>query len=450
MSGFALDWSCPALGFLTMSESSYSAKTTERPTLGHADRLLFGDLMISAGQEEPERRVVESFISAVAQSEHLNLLVGSGLTTALGVAAQSGSTANMTSALSTSDTTLDEAIEKAAVVSSTAAGRGATPNVEDRLRVALAAQVGLDLVADPRADLLRAAMGNALTALRDSVAAIEAAIGAAPAQHPSDKGSGPGPLITSFLNSLAGRVPTRDRLHLFTTNYDRVLEWGAELAGLRIVDRFVGSLEPVFRSSRLEIDYHYTPPGSPKEPRHLDGVVRLTKLHGSLDWQWRSKERQVVRVPTVFGKSSTNDIADLLIYPNAAKDFETTLYPYADLFRDFSAAICRPNATLVTYGYSLGDDHINRIIRDMLTIPSTHLLIISFGDDGGRVTKFVEDYRLTGQVSLMLGPAFADLTRLTRDWLPRPGTSALARAQTSILGATTLSAATTSGGAIHV
>jgi hypothetical protein len=27
-----------------------------------------------------------------------------------------------------------------------------------------------------------------------------------------------------------------------------------------------------------------------------------------------------------------------------------------------------PNSTLITYGYSFGDEHINRVIRDMLTI----------------------------------------------------------------------------------
>lgn len=57
-----------------------------------------------------------------------------------------------------------------------------------------------------------------------------------------------------------------------------------------------------------------------------------------------------------------------MIYPNSAKDRETAEYPYVELFRDFAAALCRPNSTLVTYGYSFGDDHINRVIRDMLTI----------------------------------------------------------------------------------
>ena len=48
-----------------------------------------------------------------------------------------------------------------------------------------------------------------------------------------------------------------------------------------------------------------------------------------------------------------------------------------ELFRDFAAAICRPNSTLVTYGYGFGDEHVNRVIEDMLTIPSTHLVVIS-------------------------------------------------------------------------
>jgi hypothetical protein len=38
--------------------------------------------------------------------------------------------------------------------------------------------------------------------------------------------------LVSFLMSFASRAGTRDRLHIFTTNYDRVIEAGAEIAGL--------------------------------------------------------------------------------------------------------------------------------------------------------------------------------------------------------------------------
>ena len=88
-----------------------------------------------------------------------------------------------------------------------------------------------------------------------------------------------------------------------------------------------------------------------------------------------------------------------MIYPNPAKDVETLNYPYAELFRDFAAAACRPNSSLVTYGYGFGDDHVNRVIKDMLTIPSTHLVIISWD----RTNPEVEDGVLSGSLSRVRG-----------------------------------------------
>jgi hypothetical protein len=107
-----------------------------------------------------------------------------------------------------------------------------------------------------------------------------------------------------------------------------------------------------------------------------------------------------------------------MIYPNPAKDVETTLYPYAELFRDFAAAVCRPNAVVVTYGYGFGDDHINRILLDMLTIPSTHLVIIAY-ENNARVTAFDEGLR-DAQVTLLIGSHFADLQTLVDNYLPKP------------------------------
>jgi hypothetical protein len=57
--------------------------------------------------------------------------------------------------------------------------------------------------------------------------------------------------LQSFLLSFASRAASRERLHVFTTNYDRLIEHGCDFAGLRIIDRFVGALNPVFRASKL-------------------------------------------------------------------------------------------------------------------------------------------------------------------------------------------------------
>ncbi|MGP5518837.1 SIR2 family protein, partial [Psychrobacter celer] len=74
---------------------------------------------------------------------------------------------------------------------------------------------------------------------------------------------------------------------------------------------------------------------------------------------------------------------------------------------------------LVTYGYSFGDEHINRVMRDMLTIPSTHLVIISFNDPLGRIMKLYDEWGRHSQISLLIGPELADITNLTQYYLPK-------------------------------
>ena len=228
--------------------------------------------------------------------------------------------------------------------------------------------------------------------------------------------------------SFASRSGTRERLHLFTTNYDRFVEAGADVSGLRLIDRFVGTLAPVFRASRLDVDLHYNPPGIRGEPRYLEGVARFTKLHGSVDWV--DSGRTIRRFGLPFGAEDAApylaapglqgaDAMRLMIYPNAAKDRETAAHPYVELFRDFAAAICRPNSAVVCYGYGFGDEHINRVLEDMLTIPSAHLVIIARGDPLGRIMNTYEKLGRNAQITLLIGDHLGDLETLV-NYLPKP------------------------------
>jgi hypothetical protein len=234
--------------------------------------------------------------------------------------------------------------------------------------------------------------------------------------------------LIAFLMSFASRTGSRDRVNIFTTNYDRLIEEAADLAGLHLLDRFIGKLAPVFRASRLNIDLHYNPPGIRGEPRYLEGVARFAKLHGSLDWiQSREFIRKIglpfgadkvepyLNAPGLKGTSALQ----MMIYPNSAKDVETSSYPYVELFRDFAAATCRPNSTIITFGYGFGDDHINRVLRDMLTIPSTHLVIIAYGDPLGRIFDFYSNSAHHDQLSLLIGPDIASIDKLTENYLPK-------------------------------
>jgi len=326
---------------------------------------------------------IEPWLTALFQSEHLSLLAGSGLSNSVHGIATGTLLPGMSSATFTN---YDAEISAKAKESSEAAGRAAG-NIEDQLRVANELVAGLGVLSAADAGVatalksLEKELEDVLKEFSKSILDGEKGLITAKEELRNEAFN----YLVSFLMSFASRTGTRDRLQIFTTNYDRFIEAGADVAGLHLMDRFVGSLAPIFRSSRLDLDIHYNPPGIRGEPRYLEGVAKFSKLHGSMDWV--NVGDQIRRLGVPFGADQVEpyltapgmqdvDARSLMIYPNAAKDRETSAYPYVELFRDFAAATCRPNSTLVTYGYSFGDEHINRVIEDMLTIPSSHLVII--------------------------------------------------------------------------
>ncbi len=376
------------------------------------------------------RTKIEPWLTALFQSEHLSLLMGTGITSAVHLMASGNPPQGMREM---EFSIFKEQLKKSAEESAKRADRG-TPNIEDQIRVANDFIQGMEiyLSAQPYgAKKLRKLLSRFKNDLEDGLSSfaqdvLETEKNVATSSCLENAMD----YLTSFLVSFCSRSATRERLNLFTTNYDRLIEFGAELAGIRLIDRFVGSLNPVFRASRLEVDMHYNPPGIRGEPRYLEGVVHYSKLHGSLDWI--SQGSTIRRFALPFGTdcsidqffpktpSGVGNIRQLMIYPNASKDRETAEYPYVELFRDLAAVICRPNATLVLYGYGFGDDHINRIIRDMLTIPSTHLVIIAFSDEGDRAKNFYDSVGRSAQITVLAGSHFGDLKNLVNYYLPKP------------------------------
>lgn len=374
------------------------------------------------------RERIEPWLTSLCQSEHLSMLLGSGLSNAVHRRATGTGLPGMAKANFGS---CDAVLQAEALRSAKACGRS-QGNIEDQLRCANELLRAFEIYAGTgdensiqKANELRGSIRSVLDKFAKSVYQGERGIATA---HDRKRENAFNYLV-SFLMSFASRSGTRDRLHLFTTNYDRVIEAGADAAGMHLLDRFVGSVSPVFRSSRLDLDVHYNPPGIRGEPRYLEGVARFTKLHGSLDWI--DTDRNIRRIGLPFGGSCPNlvtsafaeigtDSSQLMIYPNAAKDRETTFYPYTELFRDFAASLCRPNHTLVTFGYGFGDDHLNRVIKDMLTVPSTHLVVISYDDPLDRIMTMYEEMGRHAQVSLLLGNHIGEFGTLVESYLPKP------------------------------
>lgn len=379
---------------------------------------------------ETLRPRIEPWLTALAQSEHLSLLVGSGLPHAVYHIATKEKLPGMGPV---KFQVMNKEINTVARKSAKLAGRE-KGNLEDQIRTANELLRGLEILeSDPtsefsekeQAKALKEDINRVVTSFAESILQGESSLISAPSKDREEAFN----YLVSFLMSFASRSGTRERLHIFTTNYDRYLEAGAEVAGLRLMDRFVGTLQPIFRSSRLDVDLHYNPPGIRGEPRYLEGVARYTKLHGSIDWV--DCDRTIRRIGLPFGAGNLGsylgasidkgaDATQLMVYPNAAKDRETAAYPYVELFRDLAAAVCRPNSTLICYGYSFGDEHINRVIEDMLTIPSAHLVVIARGDPLERIMDMYNRLGRHAQFTLLIGDHLGDLQTLVDHYLPKP------------------------------
>ena len=392
------------------------------------------------------REKVEPWLTAIFQSEHLSLLIGSGLSVAL----TGGS--SMMKRIEFEGNYKDK-IKNKADEEAKNTGRGEA-NFEDDLRVAIELLKGYEIQNRKRKynqlkkeinnkikELLNAIIDNEkkyLEKISKNKAEINDNENTNGSDINNDQTTKEKNLLLSleqFLLSFSTRTATRDRLNIFTTNYDRFIEYGLDEAGVLILDRFIGKLKPIMRFHRIDLDYHYNPPGIRGEPRYVEGVVRFTKLHGSIDWKFEGD--QIIRIPLPFGDNGDENLFSdpydkVVIYPNSTKAIETAFFPYSELFRDFSTAICRPNSVLVTYGYGFGDSHINRIILDMLTIPSTHLVIISYDLANGKIQNFINKCN-EAQLTLLIGNELGNFESLTNYYLPKPAIDRITDRQARLL-----------------
>ncbi len=306
------------------------------------------------------RNKIEPWLTSIFQSEHFSLLTGAGFT--MGITSIAGVTAQGMGRITfpTFGTEIKAWADKSALELS----RGVA-NMEDDFRIAIELLQGLKIVGDEaNVKLLEAEINTELEKFIRSIIKTEKEF------YASGEYLKALAILKSFLISFSSRTATRERTNIFTTNYDRFIELGLDSAGILSIDRFIGKIKPVFRTTKLELDYHYNPPGIRGEPRYVEGVVKYSKLHGSVDWKF--DVNSIVKLPLEFGvDENTTQIPKnpkdfSVIYPNSSKGLDTAYFPYSELFRDFSSAVCRPNSVLVTYGYGFGDTHINRVIEDWI------------------------------------------------------------------------------------
>ena len=194
------------------------------------------------------RSRIEPWLTSLFQSEHLSLLCGSGITNAISFLAGAGPGTTMGE---TTFTNYKDEIVSAAQESAQASGRE-KGNIEDQIRVANDLLRGLKIIKDQNAAQLEEELNSIISNFAKSILNSENGIATAE----ENKRENAYRVLVNFLLSFASRTGNKERLNIFTTNYDRLIEIGAELTGIHLMDRFVGNMMPIFRSSRLNLDIH--------------------------------------------------------------------------------------------------------------------------------------------------------------------------------------------------
>lgn len=170
-------------------------------------------------------------------------------------------------------------------------------------------------------------------------------------------------------------------VNVFTTNYDLYNENALDELGFMYNNGFLGSAQRIFNPN----SYNYVVVenlGLSRDVwKSVSNFINLYKIHGSINW---IKEEKVgTDTPHILEKDielikTRKKFDSLMIYPTPQKDRTTLMVPYSDLFRMMQNNLLKKNSVLISLGYSFGDEHINRIILNALSVYDFRLII--FGD----------------------------------------------------------------------
>lgn len=146
----------------------------------------------------------------------------------------------------------------------------------------------------------------------------------------------------------ARSIPRLKPIHLFTTNYDLLIEQALEESACPYFDGFIGSKNAFFDLGTVEDE-------ALLHPRWC----RLWKIHGSINWKI-DKEKRIVRSNKIDKNES------YLIYPSHLKYDQSRKMPYLAMLDRLKDFILSPSSVLFLSGYSFSDDHINDVILQSL------------------------------------------------------------------------------------
>lgn len=152
--------------------------------------------------------------------------------------------------------------------------------------------------------------------------------------------------LTRLLHKLIG--PSPNKATIVTTNYDRLVEYAADILKYKVINGFEGGL----------IRYLKLPTHGETAARQRSGerTVEIWKVHGSLDW-FISNDGTGHIVSVALRESIPDGFSPLLIPPGKNKYRAAHEEPYRTIITQSDAAF-DGSKTFLCVGYGFNDDHL--------------------------------------------------------------------------------------------
>jgi len=189
-------------------------------------------------------------------------------------------------------------------------------------------------------------------------------------------------LYESFYRRLMLRDRSLPRPWVFTTNYDLFNERAMDRLGLPYANGFSGVVERRFNPATFRYALAEQLDITSRKWSAVDGFVYLCKLHGSISWT--EDDHGLFPIRETWPQTAPSKV---MIFPTPAKQNASLGSPYSDLFREFQSRIVREQSVLITMGYAFGDEHLNNIIYQALTIPTFRLIVFADPSSQGDIAK---------------------------------------------------------------
>ena len=166
------------------------------------------------------------------------------------------------------------------------------------------------------------------------------------------------PTISECFNKLLEAHPRS--LSVITLNYDRIIEYSADLIGAKIFDGFTGSYIKYFDT----LDNPYK-----NDVKHIN----LWKVHGSLDW---FEDINGNTISLALTKEIPSSLKPLIVTPGIKKYQKTHRDPYRSIITASDMEICNASCYLCI-GYGFNDEHIQPKLIDQIKRLNKPIVIIA-------------------------------------------------------------------------